>query len=147
MFREDLSRNFGFLVNDVARLLRTAYDRRVRALGLTRSQWWVVTHLFRASGVTQSELAEMLEIEKPTQGLPPHHLSPDPYDKLDGFSPVVQILMHFEGGVDPAASNASRLLPENVRQYLDFDPVDEAEDGEEPAPENAEGERGRQDAL
>jgi MarR family transcriptional regulator for hemolysin len=68
MFREDLSRNFGFLVNDVARLLRTAYDRRVRALGLTRSQWWVVTHLFRASGVTQSELAEMLEIEKPTLG-------------------------------------------------------------------------------
>jgi MarR family transcriptional regulator, transcriptional regulator for hemolysin len=68
MFREDLSRNFGFLVNDVARLMRTAYDRRVRALGLTRSQWWVVTHLFRANGVTQSELAEMLEIEKPTLG-------------------------------------------------------------------------------
>lgn len=68
MFREDLSRNFGFLVNDVARLLRTAYDRRVKSLGLTRSQWWVVTHLFRANGVTQSELAEMLEIEKPTLG-------------------------------------------------------------------------------
>jgi len=68
MFREDLSRNFGFLVNDVARLMRTAYDRRVRSLGLTRSQWWVVTHLFRANGVTQSELAEMLEIEKPTLG-------------------------------------------------------------------------------
>jgi len=68
MFREDLSRNFGFLVNDVARLMRTAYDRRVKSLGLTRSQWWVVTHLFRANGVTQSELAEMLEIEKPTLG-------------------------------------------------------------------------------
>ena len=68
MFREDLSRNFGFLVNDVARLLRTAYDRRVRSLRLTRSQWWVLTHLFRADGVTQSELAETLEIEKPTLG-------------------------------------------------------------------------------
>ena len=68
MLREDLSRNFGFLLNDVARLLRTTYDRRVKALGLTRSQWWVLTHLYRADGVTQTELAETLEIEKPTLG-------------------------------------------------------------------------------
>lgn len=68
MLKEDLSRNFGFLLNDVARLLRTTYDRRVRSLGLTRSQWWVLTHLFRADGVTQSELADTLEVEKPTLG-------------------------------------------------------------------------------
>lgn len=68
MFREDLSRNFGFLLNDVARLLRTAYDRRIRRLGLTRAQWWVLTHLYRSNGVTQTELAETLEIEKPTLG-------------------------------------------------------------------------------
>ncbi len=66
--REDLSRNFGFILNDVARLLRTTYDRRMKALGLTRSQWWVLTHLYRNDGVTQSELAEILEIEKPTLG-------------------------------------------------------------------------------
>ncbi len=68
MFREDLSRNFGFLVNDVARLLRTAYDRRIREINLTRAQWWVLTHLYRGNGVTQTELAETLEIEKPTLG-------------------------------------------------------------------------------
>jgi MarR family transcriptional regulator for hemolysin len=68
MLREDLSRNFGFLLNDVARLLRTAYDRRIRKLGLTRAQWWVLTHLFRGDGVSQTELAETLEIEKPTLG-------------------------------------------------------------------------------
>jgi DNA-binding MarR family transcriptional regulator len=68
MFREDLSRNFGFLLNDVARLMRTAYDRRIRTLGLTRAQWWVLTHLFRGDGVSQTELAETLEIEKPTLG-------------------------------------------------------------------------------
>jgi MarR family transcriptional regulator, transcriptional regulator for hemolysin len=68
MFREDLSRNFGFLLNDVARLMRTAYDRRIRKLGLTRAQWWVLTHLYRSNGVSQTELAEMLEIEKPTLG-------------------------------------------------------------------------------
>ena len=68
MFREDLSRNFGFLLNDVARLMRTAYDRRIRKLGLTRAQWWVLTHLYRGNGVSQTELAETLEIEKPTLG-------------------------------------------------------------------------------
>jgi DNA-binding MarR family transcriptional regulator len=66
--REDLSRNFGFILHDVARLLRTAYDRRMKALGLTRSQWWVLTHLYRNDGVTQSELADILEIERPTLG-------------------------------------------------------------------------------
>ena len=68
MFREDLSRNFGFIMNDVARLMRTAFDRRVRALGLTRSQWWVLNHLFRNDGITQSELADVLEVQKPTLG-------------------------------------------------------------------------------
>jgi DNA-binding MarR family transcriptional regulator len=68
MFREDLSRNFGFLLNDVARLMRTTFDRRVKALGFTRSQWWVLNHLFRNDGVTQSELADILEVEKATLG-------------------------------------------------------------------------------
>ena len=68
MLHEDLSRNFGFLVSDVARLLRTTYDRRIRKLGLTRAQWWVLTHLYRGDGVSQTVLAETLEIEKPTLG-------------------------------------------------------------------------------
>ncbi len=68
MLREDLSRNFGFLLTDVARLMRTVYDRRVKSLGLTRAQWWVLNHLFRGDGRTQTELADVLEIEKPTLG-------------------------------------------------------------------------------
>lgn len=68
MFREDLSRNFGFILNDVARLMRTTFDRRVKSLGLTRSQWWVLNHLFRNDGVTQSELADILEVKKATLG-------------------------------------------------------------------------------
>jgi MarR family transcriptional regulator for hemolysin len=68
MFREDLSRNFGFILHDVARLLRTTFDRRVKSLGLTRSQWWVLNHLFRNNGMTQSDIAELLEIERATLG-------------------------------------------------------------------------------
>jgi len=68
MLHENLERNFGFLVHDVARLLRLTFDRRVKSMGLTRSQWWVLTHLFRNEGITQSALAEVLEVERPTLG-------------------------------------------------------------------------------
>jgi MarR family transcriptional regulator for hemolysin len=68
MLREDLSRNYGFLLMDVSRLMRTVYDRRVKSVGLTRSQWWVLNHLFRSPGVKQAELAAILEIERPTLG-------------------------------------------------------------------------------
>jgi hypothetical protein len=39
-------------------------------------------------------------------------LNPTPYSRLDGFSPAVQILMHFPAGVDLVASDVSRLLDE-----------------------------------
>ena len=68
MNQENIDRNFGFILHDVARLLRNTFDRRIKDLGLTRSQWWVLTHLFRHDGITQSELAEWLEIERPTLG-------------------------------------------------------------------------------
>jgi DNA-binding MarR family transcriptional regulator len=68
VIKEDLSRNFGFILHDVSRLLRTTFDRRVKALGFTRSQWWVLNHIFRYDGATQSELADVLEIEKATLG-------------------------------------------------------------------------------
>lgn len=64
----DDERHIGFLISDVARLLRTAFDRRVRRLGLTRSQWLVINRLHRRPGATQSELADMLEVEKATAG-------------------------------------------------------------------------------
>ena len=68
MKRENLDRNFGFLLHDVSRLMRTVFDRRGRDLGLTRSQWWVLTMLYAKEGVTQSELADFMDLEKPTLG-------------------------------------------------------------------------------
>jgi MarR family transcriptional regulator for hemolysin len=60
--------HFGFLVSDAARLMRTVFDRRVRRLGLTRAQWLVLTRLHRRPGASQSELADMMEVEKATAG-------------------------------------------------------------------------------
>ena len=58
----------GYLLSDVARLIRTVFDRRVRDLGLTRAQWLVLTRLYRRPGTSQSELAEMLEIDRASAG-------------------------------------------------------------------------------
>ncbi len=60
--------NIGFIIGDVSRMLRTVYDRRVEPLGLTRAQWRVLTRISRKEGCTQTELAAVLEIEKPTLG-------------------------------------------------------------------------------
>ena len=47
----------GVVISDVARLLRTEFDRRVRRLGITRAQWLVLTRLHRRPGASHSELA------------------------------------------------------------------------------------------
>ena len=58
----------GVVIADVARLLRTAFDRRVRELGITRAQWLVLTRLHRHPGASQSELADMMEVERASAG-------------------------------------------------------------------------------
>lgn len=56
------------LLMESARLQRTVFDRRVRKLGFTRTQWLVLRRVGDQPGVSQSELAEMLEVEKATAG-------------------------------------------------------------------------------
>jgi MarR family transcriptional regulator, transcriptional regulator for hemolysin len=56
-------REFAFLINDVARLLRTYADQRARRLGITRAQWAVMARLEYHEGLKQSELAEMLDLQ------------------------------------------------------------------------------------
>ena len=58
----------GYVLSDVARLIRTVFDRRVREMGLTRAQWLVLTRLYRRPGSSQSELAEMLELDRASTG-------------------------------------------------------------------------------
>ncbi len=58
----------GYVLSDVARLMRTVFDRRVRGIGLTRAQWLVLTRLYRRPGASQTELAVMLEIDRASAG-------------------------------------------------------------------------------
>ena len=54
---------FGYTVADMTRLMRRVFDRRSAQLGLTRAQWRALSRIERAEGLTQSELAEDLDLE------------------------------------------------------------------------------------
>ncbi|MCY1396404.1 Transcriptional regulator SlyA [compost metagenome] len=56
----------GFLVHDVARLMRKRFEQRARNLDLTRSQWQVLAKLALNEGIHQKGLADLLEIESIT---------------------------------------------------------------------------------
>ena len=59
----DNNPTLGFLIHDVARLLRKRFEQNARHIGLTRTQWQTLAYLSRNEGVNQKALAEMLEIE------------------------------------------------------------------------------------
>jgi DNA-binding MarR family transcriptional regulator len=58
----------GFLMHDVSRLRRVVFDSFVKPLGITRSRWWVLACLSRHDGMTQSDLAGVLELGKAALG-------------------------------------------------------------------------------
>lgn len=57
-----------FVLADVTRLMRKGFDRRVRALKLTRSHWRVLVYVLQNEGLSQSTLAKRLEIERAPLG-------------------------------------------------------------------------------
>lgn len=52
-----------FLLYDVARLMRVRADQHARQMGMTRAQWVILVWLERKPGITQNELAALVEVE------------------------------------------------------------------------------------
>lgn len=63
MLRASRNREFAFILNDVARLLRTYADYKAAQFGMTRAQWAVLVRIDRSEGLNQSELAEVLDLQ------------------------------------------------------------------------------------
>lgn len=55
--------NIGFLLQDVARLMRREFNRRVTELELTQAQWRALSILGRNPGMHQCDLADTLEMQ------------------------------------------------------------------------------------
>jgi DNA-binding MarR family transcriptional regulator len=61
-------RDLMIVLNDVARLVRTRFDQRARAFGMTRAQWLILARLNRQPGLSQNEMAAICEVEPITVG-------------------------------------------------------------------------------
>lgn len=70
MDKDDHPFRIGFLVHDVSRLRKTVFDKALRPIGVTRSQWWVLVNLSRqrGEGMMQTELAQLMDVGKVTLG-------------------------------------------------------------------------------
>ena len=55
-------------LHDVARMLRTRFDRWARSYGLTRAQGVILARLARQPGMSQIEMADLCEVEPITVG-------------------------------------------------------------------------------
>jgi MarR family transcriptional regulator for hemolysin len=56
-------RELAFILNDVARLLRTHADQKAAQFGMTRAQWAVLVRIDRNQGLKQTDLAELLDLQ------------------------------------------------------------------------------------
>lgn len=61
-----LSDSPGLLAYRLAHAINLELDRRLRAIGLTSSQWRVLMALWKREGRSQAELQGLLELEKAT---------------------------------------------------------------------------------
>lgn len=57
-----------FLLEELTRRLRRTFDTSVEQFGLTRTQWRALAYLYRTPGMTQTELAGQLELERASIG-------------------------------------------------------------------------------
>lgn len=53
----------GFVMQDVARLMRRNFNRRVQDLGLTQAQWQILVRIGHMEGARQSQIADILEMQ------------------------------------------------------------------------------------
>ena len=53
----------GYLIADLSRLFGRVFDRRSAHLGLTRVQWRALKRIHQNQGISQAELADLLDME------------------------------------------------------------------------------------
>jgi MarR family transcriptional regulator, transcriptional regulator for hemolysin len=125
------NREFAFILNDVARLLRTYADYKASQFGMTRAQWAVLVRVERSEGLNQSDLAEMLDLQPITltrlldklcdSGLIERR--PDPHDRrakrlflTAAARPLLQQLGML--GEEMMASALEGVAPQNVELMI-----------------------------
>jgi MarR family transcriptional regulator for hemolysin len=60
---QSFDRDLLYVIHDVARLMRTKFDQRARGYGMTRAQWVILSRLENQPGLSQNEMAGIVEVE------------------------------------------------------------------------------------
>ena len=53
-----------FLMNGISRICRQLVDRQMRPIGLTRAQWYMLNYVYLYEGLSQQELADLIDFSK-----------------------------------------------------------------------------------
>ncbi len=120
----------GILVHDVARMRKTIFDQAVKEMGITRAQWWALANLSRhkSEGMTQSDLARVLDVGKPTiGGVKNIFITVHGYDLIYYMSPIAASLnTAFLAGINEkdikVAEAVLEQLKENLQQLFESGP-------------------------
>lgn len=127
------ARKLGFLIHDVARLMRRRFDRQAQALGLTRAQWSVIFHLHRNEGSTQACIAQRMDIQPITLARLIDRLEADgwverrshPSDRrakclylTDKVGPILEQMQTISSQV--RAEAVAGMAPDDVERMLDM---------------------------
>ena len=68
LLSEDERIDFSFLISDVTRLMRQAFDTKMAALDLTRSQWHALVYILRMGNPSQTDLSALMDIGRASTG-------------------------------------------------------------------------------
>ena len=135
--------SFGFVVTDIARMIRAEMDRRIveAGLGITPGESRTLSHAARAGTVRQNVLAERMGVEAMTvttyldrlealdlvERLPDAadrraklvRLTPAGEDMLDRIKPISNALLaEFSKGFEPSEWDQLRIMMKTVRANI-----------------------------
>lgn len=57
-----------YLMHELSRLISTHVDQQLAKAGVTHVQWWAMMHIFENEGLTQTELAEIMQMGRASLG-------------------------------------------------------------------------------
>jgi DNA-binding MarR family transcriptional regulator len=143
--------SIGYLIADLSRLYGRVFDRRAAHLGLTRVQWRALKRIHQAEGITQTELADLMDMEPIAVGrvldrlqkagfIERHsdpndrrvwrlHLSPQSAQIMEAIEQVsVGVRQDSVAGVDPGELATALKVLTHIRETLSL--LDRASRGE-----------------
>ena len=120
-----------YIIHELSRLISTTFDQAMARHKLTHGQWWAIMHIYENQGVSQSDLANVMQMGRASAGKLLERMEakgwierrPDPADSrvrrvylADGVLPVMSVIgaeaeelyQAMLGNLDPEFEN--RLL-------------------------------------